>query len=249
MNHTTKKTKALFLAAGIPTLIGTGFLEFLRFGDVFATVLVSLVAVLLVGFSLFFIAIGFTRFDRKALGITILHFLLLPVAGIILTGAYYFAAQYAPIGQWVEVITPPEQIEQFLPSSDPTIFGYSLFVKGKSGTIYSYDCVTYEECTWIQSEYEINEQNSYKDSDSVLKNRLMPVPPGRFVESQQNFSRGPDYETGVTFIRLVDGRIFYWTQFWSVYDVLFFLFGFSITGLITGIILSVTVFILRSKSG
>ena len=209
--------------------------------------LVALVGIILVSFCLFLISIGFTRFDRKVWWVTILHFLLLPVAGIIIIGSYYILAQFAPIGQWIEIIAPPEQIDHFLPSADPTIFGHSLFVKGKSGTIYNYDCVTYEGCNWVQREYTPDKQDSDENSKTFLKNRLIPIPPGRIIESQHNFGQGPDFETGIMFIRLADGRIFYWTQFWSVYDTLFMLFGFSLTGLITGMSTSISVFFLRPK--
>jgi hypothetical protein len=247
MNCINRKTKALFFAAGIPTFIGTGLFEFVRFYDVAATVLVAMLGSILVSFCVFLISIGFTQFHRKIWWVTILHFLLLPVTGIIITGSYYFLAQFAPIGQWTEVITPPEQIDHFLPSADPTIFGFSLFVMSKSGMTYAYDCVTYEGCTWNQREYILNEQDSYQHSKTVLANRLIPIPPGRIVESQHKIGRGPDFETGVMYIRLADGRIYYWTQFWSVYDTLFLLFGFSLTGLVAGIFTSISVLNLRPR--
>lgn len=242
-----KNSKTLLLASGIPTFIGIGFFEFMTYKDFDVAVLVALLGALLVGFFLFLISNGFAHPDRKVWWITVLHFLLIPVAGVIITVAYYFLARYAPVGRWKEIAVPPEQITHFLPSADPTIFGSSLFVQGVSGNTYSYDCVTYEGCNWVQKEYQPDNQDSDTDTKSLLKNRLIPIPPGRIVESQYNIGKGPDFETGIMYIRLADGRLFFLTQFSNAYMILFILFGFSLTGLITGISTSIAVFILRPK--
>jgi hypothetical protein len=241
--------KKLFLAAGIPAFLGTTLLELFLYRDVVAAFLVGSLAFLLIGFCLSLLSLGFTRSPRSKWGITILHYLLIPILSIILTVLFLIPADDIPVGYWQEIQSPPEEIDHFIRTDQPFHIGVSLFVQAKSGKVYSYDCIGYRDspgCGWelaadpyVDEAYCGNPENVQPDT------HLIPLFPGKVIEQVHTICNDFEFTQYVTYIRLRNGRIYYWGRQANPMAYIYFIVGFALVGLIVGLSTSIAIYSLR----
>ena len=241
----SRRNKTLFLSAGLPIGVLTSIILLLLNGNPIFSLLFGFAGFLVMGFVLFVLTLLFVGVPRSKWVVTVIQFIFLPIISI-LYGIAFLAVQYIPQGQWQEIEPPPERAVRFVESSNPSVFGSTINIETSSGKIYSYDCVTYEECTWSEG-FKTIQEDTYEKCRQQTNLPKSPIPLFLALDTYRAAGCGPDYMIVVEYLLRDDGQIYMWSSFSSAYSTLLGLFLFAVIGFLAGFSSSITTLLLRKK--
>lgn len=241
-----QKAGRIFAAAGLIAGIGAGLVQYALTGDMKSALLIGLIAICLEGICLALIGLWFARFNPNRRWITTIHFLVMPLVGIVLAALTSSIAGSLIVGNWQELKPSPDPAVTFIKAEHVSLVGDNLFINTISGATYAYECVIEERCEWVQKEFAPTDYQGFP-CDFATEELVAPASPGIVVDSLQSAICGVDGREITKFILLDDGRMYYWTKRSSFNTDVSRFMGFMFFGLVSGLAASFITMMMRKK--
>lgn len=244
-----RRDLAVFLTPMLIILILTPFYLLQSDNSVYA-ILVAVASGIILSSILGFTAHFFLRYGPSERGLTLVHFIFLPILGIILMCAGVIFVLNVPQGKWHTLPPPPERAIKILPS-DATWYSVNISIRSVSGREFTIVCKGYQkDCEWSEiqpgSSLTISQEDDSCDLDLLSGFKKSPPIFERIIDIYQKCFRGVESSAYMKVVILEGGSIQLWTYFEGV-DTLFNVAAFAFIGFIAGLATSITTIVLRVR--
>ena len=232
----------VFLFTGIPYGTFIGLFFYCRFpGENWSTLTCSSLGG---GFIFgFILAVASWLFSRR--GLLSRHFVvfavMLGIVGLIASVLVFGQVNRLPHGGWTQLPSAPDTPTEFVGHSPFTFWGGAIYVRTKSGDIYSFDCPMESPCLWEKEALAADLDLDSEEGDLSLN---APRPPGRVIDSLDVLHVGVDYRDETQYVLLDDGSIWVWYRMYAAIELTSVCVQWSLGGLVLGV---VGAFVVRSK--